>query len=152
MTKPQIIIGCDPDSQANGIAIYRNGKLEKLACMTSVEIVDMINRSALQPDEFLFSIENVCANNTVYAKNRQANKEAQSKVAMCVGRNQHAQIEVMRWLDALQIKYVLHRPQTGNWKDKRVLFEKITGWKARSNADTRSAAYFGYLEARKITC
>jgi hypothetical protein len=33
------------------------------------------------------------------------------------------------------------------WKDAagKKEFERVTGWKGRSNEDTRSAAYFGYL-------
>lgn len=54
-------------------------------------------------------------------------------------------VDLQRMLDHYEIPYVLHRPQAGNWADKRPLFEKVTGWKGNSNPDTRSAAYFGFL-------
>lgn len=152
MTKPQFIIGCDPDAEANGVAVFKSGQLVKLANMNNAELVESIRSSVLQNDAYLFSIEDVMANQFVYARNVKASKAAQSKIAMHIGRCQQAQVELMRWLDLIGIRYVLHRPQKGNWSDNKPLFEKVTGWKARSNADTRSAAYFGYLEARKITC
>ena len=55
----------------------------------------------------------------------------------------------MQWLDSLGVPYKLHKPQKGNWAKDKARFEKVTGWKGRSNEDTRSAAYFGFLEINK---
>lgn len=141
----EIVIGIDPDSERHGVAIYADGKLESLQMLNTVEIV----RDVLQVwKEPLFSIENVMANQFVYVRNQKASKAAQSKVAMHIGRCQQAQIELMRALDSYGIKYVLHKPQAGNWSDKRELFERMTGWEKQSNADTRAAAYFGFLAVR----
>jgi hypothetical protein len=93
----------------------------------------------------IFSIENVMANQFVYARNQKASKAAQSKVAMHIGRCQQAQVELCRQLDRLEIPYVLHKPQRGNWSKNKALFQKITGWEGRSNEDTRAAAFFGWL-------
>jgi len=136
------IVGIDPDSEKHGVAFYLDGKLVRLEMMNNVEI----NKEILNPfPDTLFSIENVMANQFVYTRNVKANKSVQSKIAMHIGRCQQAQIELMRWLDNYGITYVLHKPQAGNWADKKELFERITGWEKQSNADTRSAAYFGYL-------
>lgn len=89
------------------------------------------------------------ANQFVYSRNQKASKAAQSKVAMHIGRCQQVQIEIMQWLDALGVPYKLHKPQKGNWAKDKAMFERVTGWKGRSNEDTRSAAYFGFLEANK---
>jgi hypothetical protein len=70
---------------------------------------------------------------------------------MSIGRCQQAQLELMRWLDHHRLPYVLHKPQAGNWSDKKALFEKITGWTGRSNEDSRAAAFFGYLEVTRKT-
>ena len=95
------------------------------------------------------SIENVLQNNFIYTRNTKASKAAQSKVALSVGRCQQAMTELMRDLDDAGIMYVMHRPQSGNWANNKAEFERVTKWKESSNADTRSAAFFGYLEASK---
>lgn len=141
-----ITIGIDPDAKASGVAIFYQGKLITLKNCTTVEIVSEIKNKAC---DVLVSIEDVMANQFVYSRNQQASKSAQSKVAMHIGRCQQVQIEIMQWLDALGVPYKLHKPQRGNWAKDKARFEKITGWKGRSNEDTRSAAYFGFLEANK---
>ena len=42
------------------------------------------------------------------------------------------------------IKVVKHKISK-MWKKDKNQFEKVTGWTDRSNEDTRSAAYFGFL-------
>ena len=91
--------------------------------------------------------ENVVANNAPYSRNSK-NKQQSLAVRNSIGRLQQAQIELMRVMDRLEVKYVLHNPQAGNWADNKALFESATGWKGRSNRDNRSGAYFGMLEVR----
>ena len=134
-----IVWGVDPDSGRHGVAMYEDGKLVELANLTLMDII--LHLGGL---DCLFSIENVLQNKFVYARNEH-NKKAQSNIAMKIGRCQQAQIELMRALDYYNIPYVLHAPQKGNWAKNKALFEKVTGWNKRSNEDTRSAAYFGWL-------
>lgn len=139
-----IVIGIDPDSEAHGIAIYRNGKLEQLE---KWNISGLITFLSGQDDlsNILFSIENVMKNQFVYARNRHGSKSAQSKIAMHIGRCQQSQVELQRVLSHFGVKFVLHSPTGKNWNNQKALFEKVTGWNKRSNDDTRSAAYMGYL-------
>jgi hypothetical protein len=146
----RVIIGIDCDSSRHGVAIYRGGVLDELHMMNTVELIRYL--APIEPPiggTMLVSIEDVMANQFVYTRNQKQNKAAQSKVAMHIGRCQQAQVELMRWLDSYGIEYALHSPQLGNWSDKRELFERLTGWTKQSNADTRAAAYFGYLEVKK---
>ncbi len=136
-----IVIGVDPDSKKHGIAIYRDGRLVEL---TEWGIVELIENAHTLRDEILFSIEDVASQNFVYARNVNS-KAVQSNIAMKVGRCRQAQTEFERVLDHLGFKYVLHKPQKGNWAKNKANFERITGWTKRSNEDTRSAAYFGFL-------
>ena len=140
-----IVIGIDPDADKHGVAAYYDGILCYLEMKNTAEIIDKILKSNFELSDYLFSIEDVMANQFVYARNTVSNKAAQSKIAMHIGRCQQAQVELMRWLDHYAIPYVLHKPQKGNWADNKEQFEKITGWTKQSNADTRAAAYFGYL-------
>ena len=145
MSHSTITIGIDPDSKAHGAAVYRDGILSDLATMTLVDVMTFINSEENSETSLLFSIEDVMANQFVYSRNQHSSKAAQSKIAMHIGRCQQAQVELMRWLDHSCKKYELHKPVKGNWAKNKPAFEKATGWTKRSNEDTRSAAYFGYL-------
>ena len=140
------VIGIDPDADKHGVAIYKNCTLVDLRMMQATEIIDyVLPLEPLGGNSVIFSIEDVMANQFVYARNQKQSKSAQSKVAMHIGRCQQAQVELMRWLQHHQIPYQLHKPQNGNWADNRAQFEKVTGWTKQSNADTRAAAYFGFI-------
>src|SRR5690606_36446662 len=141
-------IGVDPDSERFGIAAYFAGNLKVCATATIVEIFTQHLPEWLKFGDVQFSIENVMVNQFVYARNRKGSTANQSKIAMHIGRCQQAQVALMRWLDHYGIPYVLHKPQKGNWADNKAQFEKVTGWTGRSNPDTRSAVYFGYLSLK----
>ena len=149
MTTYKTIVGIDPDSKAHGVAIWRDGMLSELQMLTTIQVYHYLKLS--RANDLLVSIENVLKQNFVYTRNAKASKAAHAKVALSVGRCQQAQQELMNWLDHLGVKYVLHPPQAANWAKNRAYFAKVTGWTKQSNEDTRSAAYFGFLEARKWT-
>lgn len=137
-----MIIGIDPDSKKHGVALYRQSALTELWQLDTVSLVRLFNQEWY---DSLVSIENVCANNFIYSRNKTNKSSVNNSIARKLGRVQQAQIELIRWLDHYSINYVLHQPQKGNWADDKNLFEKVTGWTKKSNKDTRSAAYFGYL-------
>jgi hypothetical protein len=142
----KIVIGIDPDTEKHGVAVYTNGRLADLRSLNLIEIITMILERK-ENEEMIFSIENVCANNFVYSRNMTRNTKVNMSIARNVGACQQSQTELMRALDHYEIKYVLHKPSRGNWAKNKTQFEKVTGWDKRSNEDTRSAAYFGYLAA-----
>lgn len=144
----EYVIGIDPDSERHGFAVYENGKLIACATATTVEIVD-VHLPRMMGFSMRFAIEDVMSNQFVYARNTRSNKSVQSKIAMHVGRCQQAQVELMRWLETLNIEYSLIKPQAGNWAKNKAQFERITGWSGRSNEDSRSAAFFGYMALKQ---
>lgn len=147
MNKKELaIVGVDPDSDKHGIAIYSNGKLLTLAEWALPEVIKFIvDYEGYGFEGVLFSIENVMFNNFIYGRNENRSKKVQSEIARRTGRCQQSQVELVRMLEHHGIKYQLHKPQLGNWAGNKPLFEKVTGWQGRSNKDTRSAAFFGYL-------
>tara|TARA_R110001592_G_scaffold332457_1_gene615841 strand:+ start:262 stop:711 length:450 start_codon:yes stop_codon:yes gene_type:complete len=145
-----MVVGLDPDSKKHGVAVFIDGQLTELANLDLPALRRWIDGYTHLDRKMIFSIEDVQGQSFIYGRNVQQSKAAQSKVAMGVGRCQQAQIEVMRELDFRCIEYRLHKPMAGNWADKTKLFEMSTGWKGRSNPETRSAAFFGMLEARKV--
>jgi len=148
----KIVVGCDPDSSAHGIAIYKDGVLDQLDQLPLMDIIAFIEEMRRNPHvDLLFSIENVMANQFMYARNTNDNPAIQSKMAMGVGRCQQAYVELERALIYYGMNYVTYAPSKSNWakaKD-RPTFERFTGWNKSSNVDTRSAAYFGFMALDK---
>lgn len=144
----KIIIGIDPDSKAHGVAVYMDGKLTGLNCLTLVEIVKMIPQWQGLDKNLEFHIEDVCANNAAFQKSGVKNAKAATAINRSVGKCQQAQIELERFLGSFLIFPVKHKISK-LWKKDKAQFEKVTGWKGRSNEDTRSAAYFGWLGCKK---
>jgi len=145
----RIIIGIDPDSSKHGVAIYENGKLIHLKSMPLTELMGVFRKYEHQNP--VVHIENVCGNNAVFMKEKTLHKKvAEAKArGRTLGMCQQAQKEAERMAEYYGIE-VVKRKISKQWKSQssKRLFELATGWKGRSNEDTRSAAYFGFMGAK----
>lgn len=140
----EYVIGIDPDSKAHGVAVYEGGNLKELHNMTLFEFYDHFLYASIDK----VHIENVCGNNAVFAERRgRANFNTIAKMSNGVGRCQQSQIEIERLLERWGVDVVRHKVSKA-WKKDKKQFELATGWTGRSNEDTRSAAYFGFLGCR----
>lgn len=145
MNKHNQIIGIDPDIKGHGVAVYVDGKLTSLANMKRNEIIAKFRYT----EGICFSIENTLANNMLYARNKTRNPTVDQKIMRNVGMCQQSQQELMDDLYYYGIPFILHKPQKGNWAKNKAEFERVTGWSGRSNEETRSAAFFGFLSLRQ---
>ena len=136
----KIIIGIDPDSKAHGVAVYIDGRLDRLECLTLYWFIDAID--FYHGNDIEVHIEDVCANNSVFRGGNGV--KVQQSMARRLGMCQQSQTELERFIHHLGIKVIKHKISK-IWKKDRKQFEKVTGWKGQSNEDTRSAAYFGWL-------
>ncbi len=146
-----LIIGVDPDSEAHGVAIYIDGKIDKLATMDLTGIIDSTKWQISHGNTVEFHIENVCAQNAAFAKKGIKNARAATNVNRSLGMCQQSQKELERALSYLDVK-ITHHQIASNWKKSdqgKKALKHYTGYEGRSNEDTRSAAYFGYLGALK---
>ena len=142
-----IIIGIDPDSKEHGVSVYVDGKLNDLKNLSLIGVMELLTSEEFNNIDMSFiqaHIEDVCANNATFSKSFIKNQAAFRKVTNSVGRCQQAQVELERMLSHLGVKVVKHKISSA-WKKDKKQFELVTGWKGKSNEDTRSAAYFGYL-------
>lgn len=139
----QYIIGIDPDSAKHGVAIYVDGVLDDLMTLELMGVYSLVLFLKRKPVELLFSIENVAANKAVWHGKSQS-KAAYGMTSQNVAKCKQAQIELERMLDYLEVDYI-HQKISKPWKKDKKQFELVTGWTGRSNEDTRSAAYFGWL-------
>jgi hypothetical protein len=155
MTKTKnhtLIIGCDPDSEKSGIAVYYNDKLVELNCMTLIEIhkyftVENGSKKAGY-DKIELHIENLNGNkSSSFNHNKKMSAAVKYKISESVGKCKQVQIEIERMAEHFGIKIVHHKVSSA-WKKGEAQtnqFKLATEWKGRSNEDTRSAAYFGFL-------
>jgi hypothetical protein len=147
-----IIIGCDPDVDGKGYAIYENGVLKSLEAFHLMDLFDFIDETSFgskKPVEL--HIEDLCANKSSAFSHRRVDPPVvKYKKSESVGRCKQIQLEVEKIAEHFNIKIVRHKVSS-KWKDAagRKEFERVTGWKGQSNPDTRSAAYMGYLGTLK---
>lgn len=143
----KIIIGIDPDSKAHGVAVYEGGKLTRCCSWELSNVIGFLQRN--EHNEILFCIENVCEMSAVFRQRLTKNNSVNMKMSNSIGRCQQSQIELERIIIAFSNGNceIRHFKISEQWKNQagKKIFEKITGWTGRSNEDTRSAAYFGFL-------
>ncbi len=142
MTK--YVIGCDPDSAGNGIALFVDGVLVELMNLSAVEFYCRYKK--LKGEDVKFAIENVKGNRGVFrAAGAKNNGDAGAKgkgVGMCM----QAQTEIEKAAELLGFE-IVHRPRSSKWKKAGAPekeFKRCTGWEKRSNEDKRSAAWIAY--------
>lgn len=142
----KVIIGIDPDSKAHGLAVYIDGKLDSLLSLSLIGFMSMMEVMDYPADDIECWIEDVSGSSAIFA-GRFAGGDSQavrSKKAQHVGMCKQAQIELERVIEHLGFKLVRVKVSK-QWKKDKSAFELATGWKGKSNEDTRSAAYFGWL-------
>ncbi len=143
----KIIIGVDPDSKAHGVAVYKDGNLKGLYSLSMVALCNCIRTEKERNSSIELHIEDVNAVSAAFnARDKRTNIHVKLKMAQHIGMCKQAQIEVERWCEHYDVKVVKH-PISKMWKNQtgKKQFESVTGWTGRSNEDSRSGAYFGFL-------
>ena len=145
-----VVIGIDPDSEKHGIAIYRKNALCELLSLNSIELyvhLTQHEKTALSESRLVIHMENPLGNSSsAFSHSKSEPLSVKFKKSESVGRVKQAQRSVEQLAELLGIPVVHHR-NSNAWKKgtQAELFKRITGWSGRSNEDTRSAAYFGWL-------
>ena len=145
----KIIIGCDPDSKASGIAVYIDGTLKELECLSLIDIFIYFQIASEKTDNIELHIENLKGKSASFSSMRVKSPPAKLKIAQDVGACKQVQFEVERMAEHFGIE-VVHHPISSAWKKgaSKSQFKLITKWPKSGNEDSRSAAYFGYLGTR----
>lgn len=139
----EIVIGIDPDSKAHGVSIYVNGNLDKLKSMPTIELYREVDYIVSSGKAYYYQIsaqiEDVKARRAAWHGGGVGG-------AIDVGKCHQAQTEAERVFEYFNISITKHKISK-TWKSQagKKQFQLATGWKGKSNEDTRSAAYFGYL-------
>ena len=149
----KVIIGIDPDSNKYGISVYRSGALCELLNVNIIELYIHLTtheKMALRAGEIEIHMENPKGSSSS-AFNHKPSDPARVKFKKSegVGMVKQSQSAVEQMAEILNIPVVLHRNSSA-WKKgtQAELFKRVTGWKGRSNEETRSASYFGWLGSK----
>lgn len=139
------VIGIDPGStKGHGVAVYQDGELVNIEMSQLMPLYSLLT-TLKQSGSVTVHIEDVMAQKTVWHGKKQS-KAAYGKTSQNVALCKWAQVEVERMCEYIDVPVVKHRVSSCWKKDNgKAKFEKVTGWKGRSNEDKRSAAYFGWL-------
>lgn len=146
-------IGIDPDSAGNGVALYIDGKLSILKNLSAAALTLLcVELQANENSRVRIHIEDVKATKAVFKDrfNKKDKLEQKLMKAQNLGMCKQAQSEVEMMAEALGIQ-VFKYQISKRWKDQqeKATFQRATGWTGRSNEDTRSAAFFGFVGVRR---
>ena len=156
------IIGIDPDCKKSGIAIYNDGILDDLKTLSLPEYISFLMDLAEWKSNGFHSeiaIEDSSLNKFMYGRSNHPKDTIALKMkrAMDVGRVQQMSIIMADLAEFYGIKVTRYKPCAGNWQSSRrkdskngEIFQAASGWEGRSNAETRSAAYFGYKHLKSM--
>lgn len=148
----QYIVGIDPDSDEHGVALYKDGHLVELKNLSLLGVYYLLTDLCCQ-GSVLVSMEDNDSISAIYSGRIKSkdNAAVAAKKAQHVGMCKQAQREIERVCSRLDIRLLKQKPSK-RWKSQyeKPLFTKTTGWLNRSNEDTRSAAYMGYLAMNKF--
>jgi hypothetical protein len=150
------IIGIDPDCVKSGLAVYEDGKLTGLLNFTLAEYIEML--PLLAQEEAVIAIEDANLIGGMYRHNPRDSRALAAKKAQHVGAIKRQCSVMIELAEAYDVKVKAYKPRQGNWagvtktvnnKQGVALLKKHTGWSGRSNNETRSAAFFGWIHLNK---
>ena len=141
-----LIIGIDPDLDASGVAIVRNGQIESLQTMNFFDLLDFIHITNSSSSKVVFAVENVELNKSLYAKHNSKNQRVRERIGQNVGQVKAVARLIEQYLIRIDAAYTMVAPLKGRFKkakEDKEYFNRLTGWTGNSNADKRDAALIG---------
>jgi hypothetical protein len=132
----KLYIGIDPDTSKNGVGFwYKESKKLELENLTFFELFD-----ALKQLKIRYNITVIIDAGWLNKSNFHVvgtNKNVNGKIGERVGANHETGKKIAEMCDYLGVEYQLNRPTKS--KVNKEVFDKITGYKGRTNQETRDA-------------
>lgn len=129
-----ILIGIDPDVDKNGVAYCVNGKLHFLRNLSFFQLFDYlkINKDVVEK----VVIEAGWLNKSNWHKTNGSNS-VNAQIGQRTGANHETGRKIVEMCEYLNLPYELVRPQKSKVDAK--YFNRVTGWKGRTNQEQRDA-------------
>lgn len=132
----KIYIGIDPDTVKNGVAIWYPKKQQlELNNLKFFDLFELIKSMKIR-NEIIVIIDAGWLNKSNFHVTG-TNKNVNGKIGERVGANHETGKKIAEMCDYLGVAYELNRPTRS--KVNKEVFEKITGYKGRTNQETRDA-------------
>jgi hypothetical protein len=132
----KLYIGIDPDVAKNGVGFwYKENKKLELENLTFFELFDCLKNLKIR-NQIIVIIDAGWLNKSNFHV-KGTNKNVNGKIGERVGANHETGKKIAEMCDYLGIEYQLHRPTKS--KVNKEVFEKITGYSARTNQENRDA-------------
>ena len=152
------IIGIDPDVGKSGVAVLRDGVLTELYSFTLGEMLEYFSNLVSVDEDAVAVVEagwvNAAASWHVVGRD---GARVAAKKGHGVGRNHQRGMDIVECLRWLTVRVVELPPlrKRGHGADRKVDaadFERLTGWRKRTNQEERDAALLAlkFAELRKI--
>lgn len=137
----KLFIGVDPDSKKNGVAYwYKENKNLELENLTFFELFDSIKSLKIRYDITVIIDAGWLNKSNFHVTG--SNKRVNGQIGERVGANHETGKKISEMCVYLGVEYQLHKPIKS--KVDKVLFEKITGYKGRTNQENRDAGMLVY--------
>ena len=146
-----ITIALDPDIEASGMAIIKEGAIVSMFKVPFPELIEQIV-NAHRNGEIVVKLEDVEANKPMFVRNLAGAKQAM-KVAQNVGMCKGVARMIKESLEYHGVTVQMIKPLKGAVKKAKKdasYFNQITGWEKRSNEDCRDAALIGLYGNKKL--
>ena len=143
-----MIIGIDPDVELSGVAVTKAGRIISLDKMALFELVAFIDEHKHRAVFHLEDIQHVKPTFPRFMKDnrgcvRPVTPAVRDNISQKVGMVKAAARFIQNGLKNAGAEYVLIKPLKGDIKKAKSdaqYFNRLTGWKGRSNEDNRDAA------------
>lgn len=137
----RLVVGIDPDLVKSGVAITRAGGLVHMDALSFPELLEFVRE--LLPEQPVVIVEEVEADKTTYHRPG-TNARQHGRIAQNVGQVKGVKRVLVECLKSMGVDVVLVKPLRGPVKNRAKkdadYFNKVTGWKGRTNEDKRDAA------------
>jgi hypothetical protein len=132
----KLYIGIDPDTNKSGVAYwYKDTKKIELETLEFFKLYDVLKSLKIRYNIYVV-IDAGWLNKTNFHVTG-TNKKVNGKIGERVGANHEVGKKIAEMCISLGIQYSLHKPT--KTKVNKEIFEKITGYKGRTNQEVRDA-------------
>ena len=137
------LIGIDPDVDKSGFATWDGKQLLSVSAMSLAEILTELTTE--KENIIAVHVEAGWLNKSNWHLHGAMTKQKAAQIGNSAGRNHQRGIDIVEICEWLGIPCRLIQPTTKNsWKNNADLFKKMTGWKGRTNPESRDAAMLVY--------
>lgn len=151
-----VVLGIDPDVRRCGVCALFDGVIDVLISEDTSQLINdfgrIINDNAKRNNHLVFAMEDVNQNGATYFRRGMSKQAIANRISQNVGMVKAAQIIMVDCIKFYGGEVLLVPPGIGKQtKNNAALFAELTGYKGKTNEDTRDAYHIARYAHNKIT-